>query len=167
MKKLPVAISEDEFEKLIKATMKKHHKIAFLLGYGAGLRISEITSLDKRHIDIKEKRILVEQGKGSKDRTVPLPKGFREEHLALIPIKCSNRALEIAFKNACRKAKLLEVKPTLHFHSLRHGFASNAVSKGIPIHHVRTLMGHSNISTTNVYLEMNPKEALKSYEELF
>jgi integrase/recombinase XerD len=62
---------------------------------------------------------------------------------------------------------LLEVKPTLHFHSLRHGFASNAVSKGIPIHHVRTLMGHSNISTTNVYLEMNPKEALKSYEELF
>lgn len=167
-KKLPVAIDESEFTALIKSTKKPHHKVAFLLGFGSGLRISEITSLDPdRHINIKEKKITVEQGKGSKDRVVPLPKGFREEHLKLLPLKCGARALEKAFKGAASRAGLLKAKPTLHFHSLRHGFASNAVNNGIPIHHVRTLMGHSNISTTNVYLEMNPKEALKSYEELF
>ena len=40
-------------------------------------------------------------------------------------------------------------------------------NQGVPIHHIKTLMGHSNISTTNVYLESNPKKALESYEELF
>lgn len=166
-KKLPVALSEEEFTKLLKHTNKKHHKLAFLLGYASGLRISEILKLEARDIDLHQKSVLVRQGKGSKDRTVPLAKGFREEHFKLLPIKCGERALEKAFKAACKRAGLLDSKPSLHFHSLRHGFATNAVSKGIPIHHVRTLMGHSNISTTNVYLEMNPKEALKSYEELF
>ena len=166
-KKLPVAISEDEFIKLIKSTRKDEHKIAFLLGYGSGLRVSEIIKLEPRSINLEGKSIMIEQGKGSKDRIVPLAKGFKESNLKLLPLKIGVRALERAFKAAAKKAGLLEIKPTLHFHSLRHGFASNAVNNGIPIHHVRTLMGHSNISTTNVYLEMNPKEALKSYEELF
>lgn len=166
-KKLPVSIDQEEFTALVKRTNKPHHKIAFLLGFGSGLRISEITSLEPRHIDLKERKIFVEQGKGSKDRVVPLAKGFREEHIKLIPIKCGERALEKAFKSAAKRAGLLDRKPTLHFHSLRHGFATTCVSNGMPIHHVRTLMGHSNISTTNVYLEMNPKEALKSYEEYF
>lgn len=171
-KKLPVAITEDEFYELIKKTKKDSHKLAFLLGFGSGLRISEIVKLEPRHINLKDKTILIEQGKGSKDRTVPLAKGFREVHLKLLPMKFKNvksgsRSLEKAFKSACERAELLKVKPNLHFHSLRHGFATNSVSKGIPIHHIRTLMGHSNISTTNVYLEMNPKEAIKSYEELF
>lgn len=167
MKKLPVAITEEEFTQLIKKTDKKHHQIAFLLGYGAGLRVSEIVKLEPRSINLKDRQILIEQGKGGKDRPVPLPKGFREEHLKLFPLKIGVRALEKAFKKYCKEAGLLETKPSLHFHSLRHGFATNSVSKGIPIHHIRTLMGHSNISTTNVYLEMNPKEAMKSYEELF
>lgn len=166
-KRLPVAISEDEFTILIKNTKKNHHKLAFLLGYAAGMRISEIIYLQPRCINFKDKTILIEQGKGKKDRIVPLPKGFKEDYLKYLPYTTSIRSLEIAFKRTCNRAGLLVNKPSLHFHSLRHGFATNAVGKGIPIHHVRNLMGHSNISTTNVYLEMNPKEALKSYEELF
>lgn len=166
-KKLPVALSENEFTQLIKATKKRHHKLAYLLGFGAGLRISEVTKLEPRHVDLKERYILIEQGKGSRDRTVPLPKGFKEEYLKLLPLKCGIRALQKSFMRSCKSAGLLENKPKLHFHSLRHGFATNAVSNGMPIHHIRTLMGHSNISTTNVYLEANPKEALKSYQELF
>jgi integrase/recombinase XerD len=169
VKKLPVAISEEEFTKLIQHTNKKHHKLAFLLGFGSGLRLSEILKLETRNVRLIEKNILVEQGKGSKDRTVPIPKGFKEEYLKFMPLKnkCGERALELAFKRTCKRAGLLTIKPTIHFHSLRHGFATNSVSKGIPIHHIRTLMGHSNISTTNVYLEMNPKDALRSYEEFF
>lgn len=166
-KKLPVAISEEEFYELIKHTNQKHHRVAFLLGYASGMRISEIIKLEPKNINLKERRILIEQGKGSKDRIVPLPKGFKNDSINCFPLKCSVRALQVAFKRSAKKAGLLVNKPTLHFHSLRHGFATNSVSQGMPIHHVRTLMGHSNISTTNVYLEMNPKEALKSYEELF
>lgn len=168
-RKLPVCIELEEFAKLIKHTKQMHHKVAFLLGFGAGLRISEVLSLEPRDIDFKDKKVMVRQGKGSKDRVVPLAKGFKETYLKYLPLSniCSVRALQVAFKRACDRAGLLETKPTIHFHSLRHGFATRMVSQGVPIHHVRTLMGHTNISTTNVYLEMNPKEALKSYEELF
>jgi len=167
VKKLPVAIDEDEFYDLIKATKDEHHKVAFLLGYGAGLRVSEVVKLEKRDIDFKEGKILLRQAKGGKDRVVPIPKVFKPKHLEQIPMKCGVRALQIAFKNAIKTSGLQKTKPDAHFHSLRHGFATQCVKKGIPIHHIRTLMGHTNISTTNVYLEANPKEALKSYEELF
>lgn len=166
-KRLPVAISMEEFLQLIKFTKKKHHKLAFLLGFESGLRISEVLKLESRDIDLKEKKILLRQAKGGKDRVVNLPKHFKEEYLKLLPMRCGERALEIAFKRSCNRAKLLEKKPSLHFHSLRHGFATHLVSQKVPIHHIRTLMGHSNISTTNVYLEANPQEALKSVEELF
>ncbi len=166
-KKLPVALSEDEFLELIKNTKPRHHKLAFLLGYASGLRISEILKLQSNDIDLNEKKILVRQGKGSKDRIVPIPKGFKTDYLKMLPLKVGARALEKGFKNSALKAGLLAIKPSLHFHSLRHGFATQAVKQGIPIHHIRTMMGHSNISTTNIYLESNPKDALKSFEELF
>lgn len=171
-KRLPVAVSEEEFYELLKYTNKRHHKLAFLLGFGSGMRISEILNLQPRHISIKDKTILVELGKGKKDRVIPLAKGFKEEYLKLLPLKFSNlssgsRSLEKAFKRAAKQAGLLEKKPTLHFHNLRSGFATNCISKGIPISHLKTLMGHSNISTTSVYLEANPREALKSYQDLF
>ena len=164
---LPVALNEEEFVKLIKNTNQEHHKIAFLLGYGSGLRISEIINLEQRDININEKRILVRQGKGSKDRVVPLPKGFKEKHMKLIPIKCKQRSLQISFKSAAKKAGLLVNKPGLHFHNLRHSFCTHLVEQGMPIHHIRTLAGHSNIATTNIYLIANPQKALDKYQELF
>ena len=166
-KKLPVIVTAEEYVKLIKATRKTLHKVAFALGFGSGLRISEVTHLEKRDIDFKEKIIHVREGKGSRDRTVPLPKGFHESYLKYIPIPQGVRALQKAFKRTADKAGLLETKPTLHFHSLRHGFGSRLAGEGVPIHHIRTMMGHSNIATTNVYLEANPKEALKWYDEKF
>lgn len=167
IKKLPVWIDEKEFTELIKKTIKPYHKVAFLLGFGAGLRISEITNLEKRDIDINSKRISVRQGKGGKDRVVPLPKGFRQSHLQHIPIPVGVRALQRAFKKASGEAKLLERKPTLHFHSLRHGFATHFLNQGGKIHHLQLLMGHSDIKTTSIYLHSNPKDALKDYEEFF
>ncbi len=167
MKKLPVAIDKEEFAKLIQKTRKDKHKIAFLLGFGAGLRVSEVVKLEPRDIDFKKRSILIRQAKGSKDRVVPVPKSFAPKHLKLLPIKIGARALQYAFRGASKRAGLLEIKPELHFHSLRHGFATNCIANGVPLHHVRTMLGHSNISVTNVYLELNPKEAIDSYLELF
>ncbi|HEY0090446.1 MAG TPA: tyrosine-type recombinase/integrase [Candidatus Lokiarchaeia archaeon] len=171
-KKLPVAVTEEEFSLLIHKTKEMKQKLAFLLAFSSGLRISEIVTLKKENIDIKERKILIEEGKGKKDRIVPLPKGFKEVHLKYFPMKYANkksgvRTLQNAFKRVCISSGLTKTKPTIHFHSLRHGFGSQCAKKGIPIHHIRTLMGHSNISTTNVYLELNPQEALKSYEDKF
>lgn len=167
MRKLPSFITMEEFSTLIKHTKKQHHKIAFLLGFGSGLRISEVTNLKPEQVNIKERKILIKEGKGMKDRVVPLPKGFKQSHLKYLPIKCGVRSLQRAFKRNSEKAGLLKTKPDLHFHSLRHSFGTRCVDQGIPIHHVRNLMGHSNISTTNIYLIANPKDTLEKYEELF
>ena len=166
-KKLPVCLSSDEFIELIKHTRKENHKLAFLLGFASGLRISEITSLEPRHIDMNAKRILIELGKGSKDRVVPLPKAFKTKHLNMLPLKITPRGLQKAFKLACKRAGLLEIKPTLHFHSLRHGFATQSIEKGVPLNQVQIALGHSNVATTGIYLRANPKDMLNSYEELF
>jgi len=166
-KKLPIALSKEEFAKLIEKTKYPHWKVAFVLGFGAGMRISEVVNLEPRDIDFDKKSIHIRQGKGSKDRIVPMPKGFMPKHMKHLPMKCGARALQSAFKKTCEAAGLFETKPELHFHSLRHGFASHLAGKGVPIHHLRTLLGHSNISTTNIYLEANPVNALKSYEEFF
>jgi integrase/recombinase XerD len=166
MKRLPVSITEPDFERLVKATPKEHHRLAFLLGFGSGMRVSEVVNLDKRHIR-EEGGILIEQGKGKKDRVVPKPKGFRPRHINLIPIGVGARALQIAFVSSCDKAGLLKEKPGLHFHSLRHGFATRCLESGMPINQVQLLLGHGNISTTSIYTRANPTDALKSYEDLF
>lgn len=183
--KLPVSITEEEFIELIKNTNKERFRVTFLFGYGSGMRLSEIVGgdrengttippLTKERIDLKLKTIRVEDAKGGKDRIVPLPKGFKEQYLKYLPlnqgysnIKSCRRSIEKAFKRAADKSGLSKIKPSVHFHSLRHGFGTRMANQGVPIHQIRTLMGHSNISTTNIYLEANPQDALKSYEKFF
>ena len=106
-------------------------------------------------------------GKGGKDRIVPLPKSFRTDLLKYIPITITERSLQRAFKGSAKRAGILRVKPDAHFHSLRHGFASQCLKSGMDIQTVRFFMGHSNVSTTSIYLHSEPKEALGKYEELF
>jgi len=166
-KKLPVSITLDEFKRLMKNTKKKHHKVAFLLAFASGLRVSEVINLKPNEIDFKEKRILILNGKGGKDRIVPLPKSFRQELLKYIPIKITTRSLQRAFKTAAKKAGILKIKPDAHFHSLRHGFATQCLKRGMSLQDTRFFLGHSNISTTSIYLHSEPKEALGKYEELF
>ena len=164
IKKLPKAVRSEEFPLLIKATRKNDHsaRIAFLLAYGSGLRISEVLALKPENI--KEKSIEIWNAKGGRDRIVPRPKGFKDWMLKFLPIVKGERALELNFKKAAKKAGL----PNYYvFHSLRHGFATRMIENGVPINQVQLLLGHSNIATTSIYSQARPVDALKSYEELF
>jgi integrase len=183
--KQPVAVTKDEFLLILSNTKRKYVKVVFLLGFGSGLRLSEIVGYDKGErkieplhpdrIDVKSKTINVIDAKGGAGRTVPLAKGFKEDMLKFFPITTkyykniasARRSIERMFKSAARKAGVLSKKPDLHFHSLRHGFGTRCADQGMPIHHIKMLMGHSNISTTNVYIQGNPKDALREYEGRF
>ena len=164
-RKLPGYLTNDEFMELIKVVKKPHHKLAFILGFSAGLRVSEITKLKQENIDFIGKKIFIREGKGGKDRVVPLPKGFPQSYLKYIPLDCGVRALQIAFKSAVEKAKIQ--KSDLHFHSLRHSFAVRCMELGMPLNQVQVLLGHESISTTSIYLKINPKDALESYEKIW
>jgi len=163
-KKLPKSVTPDEFRELIKNVKKndKEAKVAFLLAYGSGLRLSEVLKLKKDNI--YQNRIEVLEGKYGRDRIVPLPKGWKEWMDKILPIKKTGRSLERNFKTAAKKAGL---KNHYSFHSLRHGFATRMVENGVPLNQVQVLLGHSNISTTSIYTKARPMDAIKSYEELF
>ena len=166
-KKLPVDVTEDEFTKLLEVTRQMSHKVAFLLAWGSGLRISEVLHLQKNDIDLEMKQIRINQGKGKKDRIVPIPRGFKERHLEFIPFGVSSRALQKAFRTYSEKSGLKAKKPSVHFHSLRHGFATQCLRKGIGLRSIQMMLGHSDMSTTAIYLQLAPEEILNEYQNKF
>ena len=160
---LPKSVRPEEFKKLISKIPKKDYiaRIAFLLAYGSGMRVSEVLKLTPDKIDNK---IFIEQSKYGVDRVVPIPKGWKDEFIKKLPLQTTARTLQRKFKQYAEKAALNQ-KYT--FHSLRHGFATRLLEAGVPINQVQLLLGHGNISTTNVYTRANPIDALRKYEELF
>ena len=161
-------INEDDFCQLLENTPKRRHRIAFLMAWGSGLRLSEVTNLCKEDFDFKTGFLKVRNGKGGKDRIVAIPKGMKEEFLIHIPFEFENRSLQKAFKRACEKSGITARKPQrVTFHGLRHGFATHCLTKGINIRVIQRLLGHSDISTTAIYLDMCPEEAIKEYQEKF
>lgn len=168
-KKLPVFVSAKDLLAILKVSKHKHHKFAYMMGFYSGLRISEILNLEERDIDMEKGTVFVRQGKGSKDGVTILCPFFRKEMFELMPLKklIKARALQKAFKKDCLLAGILEKKPTIHFHSLRHGFVTHAVERGIDITRVQVLARHANIATTNVYCHLNPIIALNDFREKF
>ena len=166
-KPLPLEISEEEFNGILKVTKHIHHKLAFLLGWGAGMRISEIVNLKPTDVDFKTKQIRINEGKFSKDRIVPIPKNLKEHHLKHLPIKCKQRALQKALVNSATLSGLTKKKPKVHFHSLRHGFATQCIRKGMSLPTLQGLLGHEDLTTTTIYINLCPKERLNEYYDKF
>lgn len=168
-RKLPKSVRVEEFPKLINEVPKKDFvaRISFLLAYGSGLRISEVLRCLKEHF--RKDSLFIPESKYGVERVVPIPKGWKDEFLDKLPlsknsISTGSRKLQRKFK---KYSKLAKLDPKYTFHSLRHGFATRCVENGIPLNQVQVLLGHSNISTTNVYVKANPIDAIKNYGELF
>jgi integrase/recombinase XerD len=166
-KRLPIDINEDEFTQLLENTPKRRHRIAFLMAFGSGLRLSEVINLDKQDFDFVTGQLKVRMGKGMKDRIVPIPKGFKEEFLHHIPFEFANRSLQKAFMRACERGGIYIKKPSATFHSLRHGFATTCLRKGISLRAIQRMLGHSDLSTTGIYLDLCPEEILEEYQSKF
>ena len=167
MKKLPTWIEADEYGKLIKHTLSRHHKLAFMLGFQSGLRVSEMVDLKPENVDLERKSIMIRNSKGGRDRVVPLPKHWRNDYIKMLPFKCGRRSLQKAFDSAAKRSGLKKIKPNMSIHKLRHGFAKRLIDQGVPLNQVQLLMGHSAASTTSVYIHANPKDALDKYQEVF
>jgi len=166
-KRLPIDINEDEFLQILENTPKRRHRVAFLMAFGAGLRLAEVINLEPRDFDFKTGQLKVRMGKGKKDRIVPIPKGMKEEWLHFIPFEFKDRSLQKALKRACEKGGVFVKKPSITFHSLRHGFATTCLRKGISLRAIQRMLGHSDLSTTGIYLDLCPDEILKEYQEKF
>jgi integrase/recombinase XerD len=163
-RKLPKSVRPEEWEKLVEVIKKdKVALVGFLLAYGSGMRVSEVVKCKKEDFQ-SDGSILITDSKYGVDRKVPIPKGWREEFFKILPIKKTIRTLERKFKVYSKKAYL---NPLYTFHSLRHGFATRLLESGTPISQVQLALGHSDISTTGIYIKASPQDLLKSYQENF
>jgi site-specific recombinase XerD len=169
--RFPVLISKSDFIKIVNSESNIKHKIWLLLGYGSGLRISEVANLKVSDILSKENKIRV-IGKGNKERFVPLPK-ITLKYLRIYWIQNKTKIKDYLFPGIYKnKKKNLHISTTtiqeifgkiklnnkldssMSFHTLRHSFATEYIKSGGDIWELRTLLGHSSANTTMIYLHM-------------
>lgn len=173
MSKLIKYINEEEFDKLFSKEKKREYKIAYLLAFGCGLRISEIIGFKRKdgteikplgpeQINIKEKSLRI-MGKGGKERIVPLFPGFKEEYLKLLPLKIKRITLQTHFSKLCKKV----LGEKRNFHQLRHGFAVASVKRGIKLPFLQMALGHSRLDTTGIYTAAAPEDMLADYKKVW
>ena len=167
-RKLPVVLTVEEVTRLIDAAPLKY-QAAFAIGYGAGLRISEIVALKASDIDSGRMCIHVQQGKGGKDRYALLSPVLlaklrdwwrygQANHLLLKggwlfpgqnPVNhLSARSLSLACQAAASDAGI-EKRVTMH--RLRHSFATHLLEQKVDIRVIQVLLGHSKLETTSIY----------------
>ena len=111
--------------------------------------------------------MFIRQGKNSKDRITVIPPIITKDYMKYFPIPCGKRSLQKAFEDACIKCGLMGTKPGVHFHSLRHGFATRWINQGLDIRKLQHLMGHESQVTTEVYIHMAKEGSVKTYLEGF
>jgi site-specific recombinase XerD len=172
---LPQVFSQDDIAAIINSVTNKKHKTMLMLGYSAGLRVSEIVSLRTYQIDSGRMTIFISQAKGKKDRMVGLSPVLlvmlREYAKEYKPKKTgylfegsaagsqySTRSVQEVMQSAKTKAGVM--KPG-GVHSLRHSFATHLIEKGTDVTMIQKLLGHNDIKTTLIYLHTTNKDLLK------
>ena len=162
--KLIKYITIEEFKKLLSSEKKKEYKLAYALGFGSGLRISEVLKLKPEDINLQTHQIFISQAKGKKDRITVTNPWLNSNNIKLLPLKIKLRTIQYHTKTLGRRV----LGKDISFHTLRHGFGNFMVNeKNVPMPQVQSLMGHSRIDTTGIYTKANPKQAIETAWEVF
>ena len=167
-KRLPVVLTPDEVLIILKEIKSPLYRMALIIIYACGLRISEAVCLKTTDIDSK-RHLLKVHGKGSKDRYVPLPdsplellRTYYQEHGTdsdyLFPHKDGGHiykdTLQVAFKKAIRQSSVNKIASV---HTLRHSYATLLLENGEDIRVIKDILGHSSIVTTDIYTHVTGK----------
>jgi site-specific recombinase XerD len=167
---LPVPLSINEVTELVKNCENKKHLAIIYLLFGCGLRVGEVLNLKPSEIHRKEKVIHIINGKGAKDRFVPLDvcvlyvleeywKEYRpniwmfngQYSTKELPTQYTNRSINQFLKDIAKKAG---IQKCLHSHLGRHSYASQLVENGIDISLIQNILGHKRQSTTLIYTKI-------------
>ena len=166
--KLPIVLSRNEINLILETIKNKKHNLMIALAYSGGFRVSEVTNLKVKDINLPELTVHIKGAKGNKDRITILPEKLIGDIERIIFGKDNNdyifsndrggklteRTAQKVFENAKRKAG---IKKDATFHSLRHSFATHLLENGVDVRYVQELLGHQNIRTTQLYTKVtNP-----------
>jgi integrase/recombinase XerD len=181
-RRLPRFLADDEPEKLLRATKRERDRVLLILALYCGLRVSELTKLHVADLDLARRLLFVRQGKGGKDRTVPLPQkiitfvrgwiGSRTDGL-VFPSRegggsLTNRAVQLLFKKLAVVAGLPGAREARRVtpHKFRNAYASRLLESGAAIHEVRDLLGHASLAVTDLYSHASAHRLAQAVERL-
>jgi integrase len=169
----PVFIAEDELNKILSCTKKEYLNTLFYTAFYTGMRLGELVNLKWNWIDFEKRIITVKCSaefttKSKKERIIPITQGLYTKLINRIPkplnnyiffrvpgIKLNEDFVSKSFKRSIKAAKL---DTKVHFHTLRHSFASALVQRGASLYVVKELLGHENLSTTQIYSHLKTED---------
>jgi integrase/recombinase XerD len=172
-KKIPAVLTKQEIKTLLESLANKKSKLMLSLIYACGFRVSELVNLKINDLEFTEKTGYVKQAKGKKDRLFNIPqfliedlkKQVEEQKISGSEYLFSGRGDKITERNiqkivrlAARKAG---IKKQVHTHTLRHSFATHLLENGVDIRKIQELLGHANLSTTQIYTHISSEELKK------
>lgn len=171
-KSTPVVLSKDEIKRLLSAIKNKKHQLIIKLYYSSGLRLSEAINLKQKNIDFDEKVIWIRDGKGGKDRMTILSESLCKELKEFCQYKNKDDFIFLnkygdpmsarSIQKIVEKAKIdAKLQKDVHIHTLRHSFATHLLEAGIDIRKIQELLGHSDLSTTQIYTKVSNEELKK------
>ena len=189
-KALPKPISVHEIDELLEQPAKKdtpearRDRAMLELLYATGMRVSELVSLNTDDVTLNGTITNVRcQGKGAKERTIPIHEQAVEALLSYIDQsrtrlvrarkeralfvnrrgeRLTRQGFWLILKNYARQANLSsDVTP----HTLRHSFATHMLRGGAPLRHVQEMLGHANLSTTQVYTQLSQEHVREVYDK--
>ena len=159
---LPVVLSKEEVKRMIAGTINHKHNCILSLLYATGVRVSELTHIKMRDIDLDRMLLLVYQGKGKKDRMTLLPKSLKDILIGQCRVKTQDdflftngkggRLTETTIqKVVSQAAERAGIKKNVSPHTLRHSFATHLLENGTDIRYIQELLGHAKLQTTQIY----------------
>jgi integrase/recombinase XerD len=167
-KQLPKYLEKTEIESILSNAKKHRYRdyIILLTLWRTGLRNSELVHLKKK--DIMESTIIVRDGKGHKDRVVPLEKELGN----LLGLYSDHKKQEdCLFLLSMRQIRNVVYKYTVGRenvspHTFRHSFAVYCLKNGMNLENLRRILGHSNLNTTQVYLDLAGKDVVEDFNRI-
>lgn len=167
-RRIPVILTADEVAALVRGAVNLKHRAVLATLYGTGVRLTELTLLKIEDIDSKRMVITVRQGKGRKDREVPLPprlldllrtywRKYRPKVWLFPGQKADQPISRSTVQEACATARLRAgLKKHATPHSLRHAFATHLLESGKSLAAVQEFLGHARLRTTQLYAHVTP-----------
>jgi integrase/recombinase XerD len=172
-KKLPVVLSHDEVTRLIEAASNPIYRTILILLYGTGMRRAEVPQLKVGDIDSERMIIHIRQGKGRRDRDVPMSPKLLEAlrahyrrkrpktyifsstagHLG-VDHPISDKGVWHAVHGAAKRARLSKI---IGPHTLRHTFATHLLEAGADLRTIQLLLGHASLKETAIYLHLSQR----------
>jgi len=168
-KKLPVVLSPDEVKHILSLVKTPTVRMALTVIYACGLRLSEGVHLKVQDIDSSRMLLWVRNGKGGKDRCVPLPerllellRGYWKQHrprLYLFPNPKNRKPLCATTLQKTFKIVLLQsqIHKEASIHTLRHSYATHLLERGINLRVIQEVLGHQSPQTTARYTHLTDK----------